>query len=255
MGNILSDASNSLDIVIPVLNEEQTLEDSVETLMSFCEENIGAYDWVITVADNGSTDQTLEIAQSLSKKYSKVHYICLKERGRGRALKKAWTRSEAKILAYMDVDLSTDLSSLPDCLDSVRNSKAQIAVGSRLLSESEVVGRSFKREFISRSYSLLFRMMFMVSFRDAQCGFKVVSKKVVEEVLPLVNNNNWFFDTELLILAEKNGYSILEIPVKWVDDPLSKVNIIKTAIEDIKGLIRLRFRDVARSRAVLTSYK
>ena len=249
----MSDSSNSLDIVIPVLNEEQTLENSVETLMSFCKKNIGAYDWVITVADNGSTDQTLQIAQSLSKKYLKVQYVCLEERGRGRALKKAWTQSESKILAYMDVDLSTDLNSLPDCLDAVNDSKVQIAVGSRLVPGSDVVGRSFKREFISRSYSLLFRMMFMVSFRDAQCGFKVVSKKVVEEVVPLVKNDNWFFDTELLILAEKNGYPILEIPVRWVDDPLSKVNIIKTALEDIKGLIRLRFRDVGRSRNILGS--
>ena len=251
----MSDSLKSLDIVIPVLNEEQALENSIETLMSFCEENIGAYDWVITVADNGSTDQTLQIAQTLSKKYSKVQYIRLEERGRGRALKKAWAQSGSKILAYMDVDLSTDLSSLPDCLDALNNSKAEIAIGSRLLSGSHVVGRSFKREFISRSYSLLFRMMFMVSFRDAQCGFKVVSKKVVEDVVPLVKNNNWFFDTELLILAEKNGYPILEVPVRWVDDPLSKVNIMKTAIEDIKGLMRLRFRDVGRSRSILRRYE
>ncbi|MDC0035540.1 glycosyltransferase, partial [Chloroflexi bacterium] len=243
----MSDSLNSLDIVIPVLNEEQALENSIETLMSFCEENIGAYDWVITVADNGSTDQTVQIAQTLSKKYSKVQYVRLEERGRGRALKKAWAQSGSKILAYMDVDLSTDLISLPDCVAAVNDSKTQIATGSRLISGSEVVGRSFKREFISRGYSLLFRMMFRVSFRDAQCGFKVVSKKVVEEVVPLVKNNNWFFDTELLILAEKNGYPIMEIPVRWVDDPLSKVNIMKTAIEDIKGLMRLRFRDVGRS--------
>ena len=251
----MSDSLKSLDIVIPVLNEEQALENSVETLMSFCEENIGSYDWIITVADNGSTDQTLQIAQTLSKKYSKVQYIRLEERGRGRALKKAWAQSGSKILAYMDVDLSTDLSSLPDCLDALNNSKTEIAIGSRLLSGSDVVGRSFKREFISRSYSLLFRMMFMVSFRDAQCGFKVVSKKVVEDVVPLVKNNNWFFDTELLILAEKNGYPILEVPVRWVDDPLSKVNIMKTAIEDIKGLMRLRFRDLSTSRNVLKPYE
>ena len=144
----MSDSLKSLDIVIPVLNEEQALENSIETLMSFCEENIRSYDWIITVADNGSTDQTLQIAQTLSKKYSKVQYIRLEERGRGRALKKAWAQSGSKILAYMDVDLSTDLSSLPDCLDALNNSKAEIAIGSRLLSGSHVVGRSFKREFI-----------------------------------------------------------------------------------------------------------
>jgi len=247
----LIESSNSLDIVLPVLNEEKVLESSVETLISFCNENIRAYDWLITVADNGSTDRTLRIAQALSEKYSKVRYIRLQERGRGRALKKAWSQSGSKILAYMDVDLSTDLRALPDCLKAVNESKIQIAVGSRLIAGSNVIGRSFNREFISRSYSLLFRMMFMVSFRDAQCGFKVVSRKVVEEVVPLVKNDNWFFDTELLMLAEKNGYPIAEIPITWVDDPSSKVNIMRTAFEDIKGLLRLRFRDVARSRKLL----
>tara|TARA_B100001179_G_C18600952_1_gene410209 strand:+ start:2284 stop:3042 length:759 start_codon:yes stop_codon:yes gene_type:complete len=247
----LSGFSNSLDIVIPVLNEEKALENSIHTLVSFCQHNIDRYDWVITVADNGSTDQTLQIAEMLSEQYSRVRFIRLEERGRGRALKMAWSQSEAAILAYMDVDLSTDLNCFPKFLESVSGLKFQIAIGSRLISGSEVVGRSFKREFISRCYSLLFRMMFFVSFKDAQCGFKVISRKVAQEVVPLIKNSGWFFDTELLILAEKNGYPVLEIPVKWVDDPDSRVNIMKTAFEDLKGLLRLRFRDLADSRKLL----
>jgi hypothetical protein len=179
----------------------------------------------------------------------------LEERGRGRALKMAWSQSEAAILAYMDVDLSTDLNCFPQFLESVSSLKFQIAIGSRLISGSKVVGRSFKREFISRCYSLLFRMMFFVSFKDAQCGFKVISRKVAQEVVPLIKNSGWFFDTELLILAEKNGYPVLEIPVKWVDDPDSRVNIMKTAFEDLKGLLRLRFRDLAESRKLLKCNK
>ena len=234
----MSGFSNSLDIVIPVLNEENALESSVHTLVSFCQNNIGHYDWFITVADNGSTDHTLQVAEMLSEQYSRVRFIRLEERGRGRALK-------------MDVDLSTDLNGFPQFLESISGLEFQIAIGSRLIPGSKVVGRSFKREFISRCYSLLFRMMFFVSFKDAQCGFKVISRKVAEEVVPLIKNNGWFFDTELLILAEKNGYSVLEIPVKWVDDPDSRVNIVKTAFEDIKGLLRLRFRDLSESRKLL----
>jgi glycosyltransferase involved in cell wall biosynthesis len=244
----LSGFSNSLDIVIPVLNEEKALENSVHTLVSFCQHNIEQYDWFITVADNGSTDQTLQIAEMLSEQYSRVRFIRLEERGRGRALKMAWSQSEAAILAYMDVDLSTDLNCLPQVLASLSGSKFQIVIGSRLIPGSKVVGRSFKREFISRCYSVLFRMMFFVSFKDAQCGFKAISRKVAQEVVPLTKNNGWFFDTELLILAEKNGYPVLEIPVKWVDDPDSKVNILKTAFEDLKGLLKLRFRDLSESR-------
>ena len=251
----MSRFSNSLDIVIPVLNEENALESSVHTLVSFCQNNIGHYDWFITIADNGSTDHTLQIAEMLSEQYSSVRFIRLEERGRGRALKMAWSQSEAAILAYMDVDLSTDLNGFPQFLESVSGLEFQIAIGSRLISGSKVVGRSFKREFISRCYSLLFRMMFFVSFKDAQCGFKVISRKVAEEVVPLIKNNGWFFDTELLILAEKNGYSVLEIPVKWVDDPDSRVNIVKTAFEDIKGLLRLRFRDLSESRKLLKCNK
>lgn len=167
----------------------------------------------------------------------------------------AWSQSEAAILAYMDVDLSTDLNCLPQFLESLSGSKFQIAIGSRLISGSKVVGRSFKREFISRCYSILFRMMFFVSFKDAQCGFKAISRKVAQEVVPLTKNNGWFFDTELLILAEKNGYPVLEIPVKWVDDPDSRVNILKTAFEDLKGLLRLRFRDLSESRKLFKCNK
>ena len=179
-------------------------------------------------------------------------FIRLEERGRGRALKRAWTQSKADMVAYMDVDLSTGLDALPRAADIVRSRMCDIAVGSRLIKGSQVTGRSIKREFISRSYSLLFRAMFFVSFRDAQCGFKVVSGKVVKEILPLVKSNGWFFDTELLLLSEKNGYSVCEIPVRWTDDSDTRVKIFDTAWEDIKGLIRIRFGGLARARKILS---
>ena len=194
----------------------------------------------------------MEIATELSDLNDRVGFIRLEERGRGRALKRAWTQSKSDMVAYMDVDLSTGLDALPTAADIVRSGMCEIVVGSRLIEGSQVTGRSIKREFISRSYSLLFRAMFFVSFRDAQCGFKVVSRKVVKEVLPLVKSNGWFFDTELLLLSEKNGYSVCEIPVRWTDDPDTRVKIFDTAWEDIKGLIRIRFGGLARARQIIS---
>lgn len=242
----------SIEIVIPVLDEEVDLPVCIERLIEFCSNHMSGYDWTITTADNGSTDRTLEIATELSDLNDRVGFIRLEERGRGRALKRVWTQSKADMVAYMDVDLSTGLDALPRAADIVRSRMCDIAVGSRLIKGSQVTGRSIKREFISRSYSLLFRAMFFVSFRDAQCGFKVVSGKVVKKILPLVKSNGWFFDTELLLLSEKNGYSVCEIPVRWTDDSDTRVKIFDTAWEDIKGLIRIRFGGLARARKILS---
>ena len=242
----------SIEIIIPVLDEEVDLPVCIERLIEFCSNHMSEYDWTITTADNGSTDRTLEIVTELSDLNDRVGFIRLEERGRGRALKRAWTQSKADMVAYMDVDLSTGLDALPRAADIVRSRMCDIAVGSRLIKGSQVTGRSLKREFISRSYSLLFRAMFFVSFRDAQCGFKVVSRKVVKKILPLVKSNGWFFDTELLLLSEKNGYSVCEIPVRWTDDSDTRVKIFDTAWEDIKGLIRIRFGGLARARKILS---
>ena len=245
----------TLDVVIPVLNEARALADSVNALAAFLSNNLNDYEWAIVVADNGSTDATPSICQSLSEQDSRVWHVRLEQRGRGRALKRAWAESNADIVAYMDVDLSTDLSALPQTIAAVDGEGYDIAIGSRLKRGAQVIGRSFKRELISRSYSLIFRAMFLAGFQDAQCGFKAVSRRAADDVAPLVVDNGWFFDTEMLLIAEKNGYRIKEIPVKWTDDPDSRVKIFSTAWEDIKGLLRLRFgglrqasREIARNR-------
>ncbi len=245
----------TLDVVIPVLNEARALADSVNALAAFLSNNLNDYEWAVVVADNGSTDATPSICQSLSEQDSRVRHVRLEQRGRGRALKRAWAESNADIVAYMDVDLSTDLSALHRTIDAVDAEGYDIASGSRLYRGAQVIGRSFKRELISRSYSLIFRAMFLAGFQDAQCGFKAVSRRAADDVAPLVVDNGWFFDTEMLLIAEKNGYRIKEIPVKWTDDPDSRVKIISTAWEDIKGLLRLRFgglrqasREIARNR-------
>ncbi len=230
-------------VVIPVLNEERALPVCIGKLREFFSRNPGP-EWRILVADNGSTDRTVEVAEGLMPESSDsgdLGVTHLELRGRGRALKQAWLESDADVLCYMDVDLSTDLKSLPEIVDAVTEGGYDLAIGSRLLKDSDVVGRTLKREITSRGYSLLFRSMFFTGFRDAQCGFKAITRDAAQKLVPLVKDNAWFFDSELLIIAEKNGFRIKEVPVRWVDDPDTRVKIVSTAWEDIKGLLRLRF--------------
>tara|TARA_Y100000996_G_scaffold233327_1_gene183589 strand:+ start:5789 stop:6538 length:750 start_codon:yes stop_codon:yes gene_type:complete len=239
---------SSVDIVLPVLNEQEALSVSISRLLKFCSEEMISYNWNIIIADNGSTDETYNIAKQIESDSKNVNVIKLSQKGRGRALKKAWGNSKATIKVYMDIDLSTDLKYLPIICDHIYSKKYDIAIGSRLIKGSKVVGRTLKREIISRGYSLMFRCLFWVPFKDAQCGFKAISLETGEALLPLIDDNGWFFDTELLILANKLSYKIKEVPVYWVDDPNSSVNVISTAWNDIKGLTRLRFGGIEKAK-------
>ena len=239
---------NSLDIVIPVLNEERALPESIPVLHTHLTDNFGGYDWRIVIADNGSEDATPEVSERLSREYPGVSPFRLEQRGRGLALRTTWLASEADIVAYMDVDLSTSIEALKPLVGAVAEQGYDIAIGSRLIKGARVELRPLKREITSRGYSFLFRSMFFTGFRDAQCGFKAVSRRAVDELVPLIENNRWFFDTELLILAEANGFRIREIPVHWTDDPDTRVKILGTAIEDVKGLLRLRFGGIPKCR-------
>ena len=230
--------SATVDIVIPVYNEEKDLPRSIDILTKFLRDNL-ENPWRIIIADNASTDSTFSNAEMLSNKYSGVTCVHIPQKGRGRALRHVWLESTADIVSYMDVDLSTDLSHFPQMVKAIEEG-SHIAIGSRLIKGARVK-RSLQREFISRSYSTLIRVMFFTPFRDAQCGFKALSRSTAKALVPLVKNNNWFFDSELLIIAASRSFQIKEIPVHWEDDPDSRVRIIRTAWEDIKGLLRLRF--------------
>lgn len=234
--------ATTVDIVIPVLNEEVALPLCIEKLMAFTSD-YPERDWRIIVADNGSTDRTTDIASELSDRHSNIILSRLEQRGRGRALKKAWGESEADVRLYMDVDLSTDLQSLSPLVTAIAEDGYEVAIGSRLTKYSEVVDRSVKREITSRGYNMMIHIFFpLTKWKDAQCGFKAISRRTAENVLPLVKDNAWFLDTELLLLAGKAGYGIKEIPVHWKDDPDTRVKIVSTAWEDVKGLLRLRFK-------------
>ncbi|MBU97205.1 MAG: glycosyl transferase [Dehalococcoidia bacterium] len=232
----------TVDIVIPVLNEEVAIPACIEKLYAFIDQH-PERDWRVVVADNGSSDRTTEIATELAAVYPKLSVSTLDQRGRGRALKKAWTESDADVRVYMDVDLSTDLMSLPLLVAAVADDGYEVAIGSRLIKGSEVVDRTLKREVTSRGYNMLIHIFFpFPGFKDAQCGFKAVSRKTADNLIPLIRDNAWFFDTELLLIAGKSGYGIKEIPVHWEDDPDTRVKIASTAWEDVKGLLRLRLK-------------
>ena len=236
----------TVEIVIPVLNEEKGLPVAIAKLTEFVKAHPGR-DWRFKVADNGSTDRTQQIAQELAKGRPDLTVTYLTQRGRGRALKKAWLESTADVRCYVDVDLSTDLRHLPRIVDAIADGGYEVAIGSRLVKGSEIVGRSLKREITSRGYSLLFRTMFFTPFHDAQCGFKAISARAAEAIIPHIKDTSWFFDTELLLIALKNGWKIKEVPVRWEDDPDSRVKVLKTAWEDVKGLLRLRIGGIPKA--------
>ena len=239
----------TLDIVIPCLNEERQLPETLATLRSFCGANLADYRWRIVVADNGSTDGTLAVAQEFAARHpEEAGAIHLPERGRGRALRKAWLESQADVVCYMDVDLSTDLAALPELVGAIAHDGFDIATGSRLMQGSKVERRTLRREITSRSYNLLIRLMLFTHFSDAQCGFKAMSRRAVEEIVPVTQDLGWFLDSEILIIAEKRGYRIKEVPVHWTDDPDTRVRVLKTAWGDVKGLLRLRFMGIPRPR-------
>ncbi len=228
-----------VEITVPVYNEEKELEKNIIKLYDFCKANLQPYNWHITIADNASVDNTPVIASNIINKFPQILYFRLEQKGRGRAVKRVWSYSKCDICVYMDLDLSTDLYHLPKIIKVLENGY-HVAIGSRLAKGSIVEGRTIIREITSRILNFFFiQLLFQTHFTDAQCGFKGVTREVVETLLPRVKDNEWFFDGELLILAEKSGYKIYEEPVHWVDNPGSTVKLISTIWGDVMSMLRL----------------
>ncbi|MFC4853733.1 glycosyltransferase [Actinophytocola glycyrrhizae] len=226
-----------LDVVVPVYNEERDLAPCVRRLRRHLKAGF-PHRFRITIANNASTDGTAAVADALAAEFAEVRAVHLAEKGRGRALRAVWSASDAAVLAYLDVDLSTDLNALPPLVAPLLSGHSDLAIGSRLARGARVV-RGPKRELISRGYNLLLRGALATRFSDAQCGFKAIRADVAEKLLPHVADTGWFFDTELLVLAERTGLRIHEVPVDWVDDPDSRVDIVATAVADLLGIARL----------------
>jgi glycosyltransferase involved in cell wall biosynthesis len=226
-----------VDIVVPVKNEERDLAPSVVRLVGYLTDAF-PFTARVTIADNGSTDGTWRQACALEARFPAVRAVHLDRSGRGRALHQVWSSSDAEVLAYTDVDLSTDLNALLPLVAPLLSGHSDLAIGTRLAHGSRVV-RGPKREIISRCYNLLLRVTLLAGFSDAQCGFKAIRACPARELLPLVEDRGWFFDTELLVLAERAGLRIHEVPVDWIDDPDSRVDIVATALGDLRGIARL----------------
>jgi putative flippase GtrA len=226
-----------VEIVVPVYNEELALGRSIRRLHDFLCAAF-PFTWRIVIADNASTDATPAIARALGRELRGVSHLRLDEKGRGRALRSAWSASQAQVVAYMDVDLSTDLRALLPLVAPLLSGHSDLAIGTRLAGGARVV-RGPKRELISRSYNVILRTALRARFSDAQCGFKAVRREALPGLLEEVRDNAWFFDTELLVLAQRRGLRIHEVPVDWVDDPDSRVAIVRTAVDDLRGVARL----------------
>jgi putative flippase GtrA len=233
----------TVEVVVPVYNEERDLDPRVRKLHDYLSGSF-PFDFRITIADNASTDATWPLAQRLAGELDHVRAVHLDAKGRGRALRAVWSDSPAAVLAYMDVDLSTGLEALLPLVAPLISSHSDVAIGTRLSHGSQVV-RGPKRELISRGYNLLLHAALGTRFSDAQCGFKAIRADAARRLLPKIRDNGWFFDTELLVLAERAGLRIHEVPVDWVDDPDSRVDLLATAIGDLRGIARLS-RDLAR---------
>ncbi len=231
----------TVEIVVPTHNEAHVLESSITRLHQFLVERF-PLPWKITIADNGSTDGTSVVARRLARTIPGVSVLVLPAAGRGGALRAAWMRSNAEIVAYTDVDLSTDLDALFPLVAPLISGHSDVAVGSRLAWGSRT-DRGTKREVISRTYNRLLRVALRTPVRDAQCGFKAMSADVARRLLPVVRDDGWFFDTELIIRAKRAGLRVFEVPVDWVDDDDSRVNILRTSWDDLRGVARLAFRE------------
>src|SRR6516164_4966442 len=240
-GSLLAqDRAAQVEIVVPVRDEERDLEPSIRRLAAY----LGArfpFRAVVTIADNGSTDRTWAVARALAAELDGVRTVRLEQSGRGRALRSVWSASRADVLAYMDVDLSTDLNALLPLVAPLLSGHSDLAIGTRLAHGARVT-RGPRRELISRCYNVLLRATLGVGFYDAHCGFKAIRADQAALLLPLTRDTAWFFDSELLVLAERAGLRIHEIPVDWIDDPDSRVRVIPTALADLRGIARLRWQ-------------
>ncbi|NUR90724.1 MAG: bifunctional glycosyltransferase family 2/GtrA family protein [Nonomuraea sp.] len=232
-----------VEVVVPVYNEQQALPRSIRRLHGYLSGHF-PYGFRITIADNASTDNTWQLATELAAELPRVRAVRLAEKGRGRALRRVWAASEADVVSYMDVDLSTDLDAFLPLVAPLLSGHSDLAIGTRLARTARVV-RGPKREIVSRGYNLLLKSLMGARFSDAQCGFKAVRTEVAQALLPAVEDEEWFFDTELLLLAERHGLRIHEVPVDWVDDPDSRVDVLRTALDDLRGMARVARRTLS----------
>jgi len=228
----------AVEVVVPVHDEEHSLEANIDVLVGYLREEF-PFPFGVVIADNASADRTDELARELAERYPEVAALHVDRKGRGLALRTAWLSSNADVVSYMDVDLSTNLESFLPLVAPLLSGHSELAIGTRL-GHGAHVRRQLRREVLSRGYNAIIHTGFRASFSDAQCGFKAIRSDVARRLVPLVVDDGWFFDTELLLLAERNGMRVHEVPVDWIEDLDSRVELIPTIADDLRGLWRVR---------------
>jgi glycosyltransferase involved in cell wall biosynthesis len=230
-------------IVIPVLNEEKILKENVLKIFNFCQKNL-TINWQIVIVDNRSTDQTVVIAKDLGRRYQQIEYLYVDKVGKGVAIRTGWQKYSADIYCFMDADLATDLSALVTLISSFKEGYDMV-IGSRFLAQSQV-SRSLIRKMFSFGYHLVARILLNLKIKDLPCGFKAINSRIKENVLPKVKDEAWFFDSELVIVAEKQGYRIKEIPIIWQEPRKgrgeSRVKTLSLSLAYFKQLLALKKR-------------
>ena len=241
-----------IEVVVPVHNEQRVLGASIVRLHRYLTADF-PFAFRITIADNASTDATWLLAKRLAERLPDVRAVHVAEKGRGRAVRQVWSASDADVVAYMDVDLSTGLEALLPLVAPLLSGHSDLAIGTRLANGAAVV-RGPGRELVSRCYNLLLRTVLRARFTDAQCGFKAGRTEVVRALLPDVQDQEWFFDSELLLAAQHHGLRIHEVPVDWVEDTDSRVDLVRTALDDLRGMARVARRQLPRFAATLLRF-
>ena len=228
-----------LNITIPVFNEEKILNENIRKIFLFCQSNIQD-NFKIVIVNNGSTDNTENVAKKICKENKEIKYLFIKKKGRGKAIKTSWLKINADIYSYMDIDLSTGLSAIQETVLNMEKGYDMV-IGSRYQTGSKVK-RNIYRSILSKGYNILVQLLFRTKVKDMQCGFKAINQRIIKQVLPKIKDNGWFFDTEMVLIAERENYRIKEIPIKWTDNPNTKVNILKTVINYLVNLTKLKVR-------------
>lgn len=234
-----------LDVAVPVFNEEAHIERSLRRLHAHLVDSF-PHSFQITVADNASTDTTLRIAERLARELPGLKVLRFQERGRGNALRHVWLHSPSPVLAYVEAGMSIDLAAVAPLLAPVISGHSDLAIGTRLARTSNAIGGR-RSTLVSRGYNILLHLVLGARFSDAQCGFKAIRADVAHRILPHVRDDSWFFDTELLVIAERCGLRIHEVPVDWTDNPDPNIDVVRTAAADLRGIARLA-RDLVTGR-------
>jgi len=234
-----------VEIAIPVLNEERTLKTNVETVLGALKNLFEAPECIaLVIADNGSTDRTQAIGEQLAQDNASVRYRRVPKPGVGTALKDAWLSSMADIVGYMDLDLATDLKHLPEAIKAIEVGGYDVCYGSRLHANSNVIGRKKSREFISHAFNIVLKLYVGATFSDGMCGFKFIRRSLLERIIARgATSDGWFFSTELLLSAERLGLRVKELPVRWTDDPDSRVRLVPLTLQYLRAMSVLRSRD------------